>query len=181
MTSERPSAATPHRASAAHAGRPVLLFDGVCNLCNASVDFVLRHERDDRLLFASLQSRVAARLLAEHGTSSEELPDSMVLLEDGRVWTRSDAIFGVVRHLRPAFSWLRILRWLPRPLRDLFYRFVAHHRYRVFGRRDSCRLPTPEERARFLDAAEPDEETPGDAGDAPTDAGGRRALGGAKS
>jgi predicted DCC family thiol-disulfide oxidoreductase YuxK len=137
------SATAPRAAS-------VVLFDGVCNLCNGSVDFLLRREKSGRLRFASLQSDVAKRLLAEH-RKADDL-SSIVLIEDGRVFTRSDAALRLLAHLRAPWPLFGALRLVPRPLRDLVYDQVARHRYSWFGRRSSCRVPTAEERARFLDA-----------------------------
>lgn len=130
-------------------GQAVILFDGVCNLCNASVDFVVRHDPKGRFKFASLQSDVARDLLGAR-RAGDELPDSIVLVEGGRVLHRSSAAMRIARGL--AFPWnLLSLFWLvPRPLRDVIYDWVARNRYRWFGTRDTCRVPTPAERTRFL-------------------------------
>ena len=135
-----------------HAGpdRPVLLFDGVCHLCHRSVQFVLRHERGPHMLFAALQSDTGRALLREL-----ELPagflDSLVLCEEGRVFTRSEAALRVARHLRAPWSWARILLVLPRVLRDPIYDWIARHRYRWFGRdEEACLVPSVELRERFL-------------------------------
>lgn len=130
---------------------PVILFDGVCNLCNASVQFILDRDPDARFRFASLQSEEGAALLRSHGGDPEAL-DSVVLIEDGRVFQHSDAALRIARHLSGAWPALAALRIVPRPLRDAGYRLVARNRYRWFGKEESCRLPTPETRARFLDA-----------------------------
>lgn len=127
---------------------PLLLFDGVCNVCNASVKFVVEHEREPRMRFASLQSEVGARLVAQH-----ELPNdvsTVILLEGGKVYTRSAAAVRVLRSLKRPWSWLAALWIVPWPLRDLGYVVFARLRYRIFGKRDSCMVPTPELRMRFL-------------------------------
>lgn len=127
----------------------VLLFDGVCNLCNGAVDFVLRHERGPTLRFCALQSEAGAALLAAHQISTGL--ETMVFVEaSGRVSVRSTAALRAARHLRAPWSWARVFLLVPRPLRDLVYRVVARHRLRWFGVRDECRVPTPELRARFL-------------------------------
>jgi predicted DCC family thiol-disulfide oxidoreductase YuxK len=130
----------------------VVLFDGVCNLCNRSVDFILQRDAKAYFRFASLQSDAARRLLAEHGRAeaSPHAPESIVLIEDGRVYERSTAVLRIARHLR---GWARlalIAFAFPRPLRDAVYRWIARHRYRWFGQRESCRVATPELATRFL-------------------------------
>jgi predicted DCC family thiol-disulfide oxidoreductase YuxK len=126
----------------------VLLFDGVCTLCNGVVRFVIDRDRAGRFQFAALQSDAGRRLL---GGVPQPVPDSFVLFEDGRVFTRSAAALRVARGL--PFPWP--LAWafiiVPRPVRDWAYDVVARHRYRWFGRGDTCLVPAPEERARFLD------------------------------
>ncbi len=131
---------------------PILLFDGVCNLCDASVQFVMRHDRDARVRFASLQSAAAKPFLARAGLDPQYL-DSLVFVDAaGRVLVGPDAALAVGAQLDAPWSALaRIGRLLPRPLREAGYRLVARHRYRVFGKKEACRLPTPAERARFLD------------------------------
>ena len=130
---------------------PILLFDGVCELCDASVQFVMRHERAGRIRFASLQSAAAQPFLARAGLDPQYL-DSLVFVDDaGRVLAGADAALAVGARLDAPWSALaRVGRLLPRPLREAGYRLVARHRYRVFGKKEACRIPTPEERARFL-------------------------------
>lgn len=128
----------------------MLLFDGVCHLCHRSVQFILRHERSPRVLFAALQSDTGRALLRDL-----ELPagflDSMVLFEDGRVFTRSEAALRVARYLRAPWSWGGLCLVLPRVLRDPVYDWIARHRYRWFGRDDeACLVPSAELRERFL-------------------------------
>jgi len=131
---------------------PVLFFDGVCNLCNASVDRLMRIDRRRRLRFASLQGPTAQRLLAgtavAHGA---EEPDSLVLLDQGRVFVRSTAALRALVRVGGGWRLAAALLLVPRPLRDAVYRWVARHRYRWFGRRETCRLPTPDEAERLLD------------------------------
>ena len=133
--------------------RPVVLFDGLCNLCTGAVRFVLERDEARSFDFASLQSATARRLL-EQAVAPAELPDSLVLIDGEGVHLRSEAALRIAARLRqpwPAFAAFRIL---PRALRDRVYDFVARHRYGWFGRRDACLVPTPELRARFLDAGE---------------------------
>jgi predicted DCC family thiol-disulfide oxidoreductase YuxK len=134
--------------------RPVIVFDGVCNLCNASVDFVLKRDRREQFLFASNQSEAGRELLQGRGVAPpDDAPSVYLVEEDGRVSTRSTAALRIARRLR--FPWWMAYAFIvaPRPLRDAVYDFIARNRYRWFGKSDTCRLPTAQERARFLDAA----------------------------
>jgi predicted DCC family thiol-disulfide oxidoreductase YuxK len=128
---------------------PIVLFDGVCNLCNAAIDFIIRHDTAGRYRFASLQSEIGQTLIRQHGGVPGKL-ESVVLFEDGRRYVKSEAAVRIARHLR-GWRWLAGFRWVPRPLRDAVYDLIGRYRYRWFGRRDTCRVPTPEERGRFLD------------------------------
>ncbi len=132
--------------------QPLLLFDGVCNLCNAAVQWIIRRDRRERLLFASLQSDVATRELERAGTSQDRLPDSLVLIDERGVHTRSRAAIRVARLLGLPWSLAVVFVIIPPPLRDWAYGVIARNRYRWFGRRDACMMPTPELRERFLDA-----------------------------
>lgn len=130
---------------------PILLYDGVCGLCARSVRWILGHERDHVIQFAPLQGETAAALRARYPRIPDEL--STVVLVDpdaGRVHLRSKAFFYAARHLRAPWRWLYGLRWIPGFLPDLGYRLVARLRYRLFGKKDSCELPAPDQRARFL-------------------------------
>jgi predicted DCC family thiol-disulfide oxidoreductase YuxK len=128
----------------------VILFDGVCNLCNGFVQFVIERDPGARFQFGALQSEASQRLLAAAGYSSPETLDTVVLLEDGRVFTRSTAALHVVRRL--SFPWPLAygLIVIPTPLRDAIYDLVARRRYRWFGRREQCMMPTPDTQRRFL-------------------------------
>jgi predicted DCC family thiol-disulfide oxidoreductase YuxK len=129
----------------------VILFDGICNLCNASVRFVIARDPDARFRFAALQSDSATRLLASFAQSGP-LPDSIVLVEGSRLFTRSTAALRIARGL--TFPWPLAYAFIvvPRPIRDWIYDVVASRRYRWFGKRDECMVPTPELKSRFLDA-----------------------------
>ena len=130
---------------------PILLFDGVCNLCNGWVKFIIERENAQTLRFASLQSEVGHQLRAAHGIDLSTL-DTLVLIEGGRGFTRSTAALKVTRHLRVPWSWRRVAMIGPRPIRDLLYRSMAKRRYRWFGRSETCRLPSPELAHRFIEA-----------------------------
>jgi predicted DCC family thiol-disulfide oxidoreductase YuxK len=131
---------------------PAVLFDGVCKLCDAAVLFLI--DRDPRaiLRFASLQSDTARELLESvGGTVETDPPKSILLVENGRVYERSTAALRIARHLEGAWKLLGLLLVVPAPVRDLVYRWIASNRYRWFGRSPTCRVPTPQIRARFLD------------------------------
>ena len=131
---------------------PLILFDGVCNLCNGAVQFVLRRDPRGRFRFAALQS-AAARAALAHAGAPASLPDSIVLVHRGRLRTKSAAALGIARGLRWPWPLLTVFWLVPYPLRDLVYDWIARNRYRWFGQREQCWVPTPELRARFLDAA----------------------------
>ena len=130
----------------------ILFFDGVCGFCNKTVDFVLRADRNRVFLYSPLQGETFGRITQNHpGTLTV---DSIFVLsrESGAemLFQRSDAVLFILEHL-PGYRWLaRVGRLVPRPIRDSMYRLVAAIRYRIWGKRDSCRVPSPEERTRFL-------------------------------
>lgn len=129
--------------------QPILLFDGVCNLCNASVQWVLLRDRKARFRFAALQSDLGQKLLLQHGLSAENL-DTVVLVIGEQIFLRSDAPLEIVRRLGGLWPLLYGFKILPKALRDAMYNFVAKNRYRWFGRQESCMLPRPEWKGRFL-------------------------------
>ncbi len=128
---------------------PILFFDGVCNTCNAAVDFILRHDHAGQFLFCPLQSARAHELLAPYGASPDAL-ETLVLLDGDRVLTRSSAVLEIARRLGFPWTIFRVFSILPRAFTDWLYRGFAKRRYQLFGKRDHCRLPTPAEAQRFL-------------------------------
>jgi len=137
-------------------GHPILLYDGVCGLCNRLVRFVLRRDRRGVFRFASLQSGMAAGILARHGADPTVLDTFYVVIgsepTDELLLGRSDAAVFVLRELGGIWRFLSgMLRVVPRPVREWGYRLVARNRYRVFGKYESCPLPPKETRERFLD------------------------------
>ena len=135
-----------------HQLSPVILFDGVCNLCNGFVRFVIARDPPGRFRFAALQSDAARRLLGEPAAAAGTLPASFVLVEGDRVFRQSTAALRIARGLGFPWRLAYALIAVPRPLRDWAYDVVARHRYQWFGRRDACMMvPTPDLRARFLD------------------------------
>lgn len=137
----------------------VVLFDGVCNFCDASVNFVIEHDREGYFKFAPLQTEAGKKIAAEFGLRSEsdERPaddlipiDSVILVQDGNAYTHSTAALRILKQLGFPWSLLYAFVIVPKPVRDFLYRLFAKYRYRVFGRKDHCMLPSPEVRARFL-------------------------------
>lgn len=127
---------------------PIVLFDGVCNLCASSVQWIIRHDPEGVFRFASLQGAVGSTLQREYNIPEDT--DSIVFIEDGRYWIMSDAALRIARHCH-GWRWLYHLRFFPKVLRNAVYRLIAANRYRWFGKKSECWLPTPELKARFLD------------------------------
>jgi predicted DCC family thiol-disulfide oxidoreductase YuxK len=127
---------------------PIVLFDDVCSLCNASVQFIIARDLRSVFRFASLQSETGKVLREKFGVPEV---DSLVLLENGRYYTKSSAALRICRRLAGVWKLFYIFWLVPKPLRDYIYDFVAKHRYEWFGKRDHCLIPTPDIRARFLD------------------------------
>ena len=129
----------------------IILFDGVCNLCNGFVQFIIRHDPAGRFRFASLQSDGGRALLAAQGVPlTDAAPETVLLVADGQVYSHSTAVLQIARRLGGFWRLLGVGFLLPRAWRDALYRFVARHRYQWFGRQAACQLPTPELARRFL-------------------------------
>jgi predicted DCC family thiol-disulfide oxidoreductase YuxK len=127
---------------------PIIYFDGQCNLCNSLVDFVIRHDRRRHFRFAPLQGETARARLADRFTTAELT--TVVLEEPSRFRIRSDAALAILTGLGGFWRLAGTYRLIPRRLRDALYDYVARKRFGWFGRRDTCRVPGPEERERFL-------------------------------
>lgn len=130
--------------------KPIVLFDGVCQFCDTSINFLLDHDHRQHLRFAALQSRTGQELLTRFDLPREHF-NSLVLVEGNRYWLRSTAALRIAHYLDLPWSLLAAFYFLPRFLRDGAYDVIAANRYRWFGRFDACRVPTPEVRARFLE------------------------------
>lgn len=127
----------------------VILFDGVCNLCNGSVQFVIKRDKKRRFRYATLQGEVAQKLLAKHPLNPIDL-DSFILIEGEKIYLRSSAALRVAKQLSGLWPLLYVLIVVPKPLRDAVYNFVGKNRYKWFGQRESCMMPTPETKSLFL-------------------------------
>lgn len=127
----------------------VVLFDGVCNFCNGSVNFIIEHDSRGYFKFSPLQSAAGEELLRKFQIDRSET-DSVILIEDDRAYEYSTAGLRIARKLDGILSWAYALIIFPAPIRDYLYRVFARNRYRLFGKRDACMIPTPEIRERFL-------------------------------
>ena len=127
----------------------VVYFDGVCNLCNSAVNFLIDQDKQGRLKFASLQSEAGKAVLRRSGLPDQDY-DSFILVKNGQLFQKSDAVLEVVKLLGGGWSLLYGFKIVPRAWRDWVYTKLAQNRYRWFGKRTQCRLPTPELRTRFL-------------------------------
>jgi predicted DCC family thiol-disulfide oxidoreductase YuxK len=129
---------------------PIILFDGVCNLCSSSVKYIIKRDKQKIFRFASLQSDVGQHLLGKHNLSTTAL-DSFVLIQDGNVYTKSTGALKVARQLTGPTKFLYSFIILPAFIRDAVYTFIGNNRYKWFGKKETCWIPTPELKSKFLD------------------------------
>lgn len=127
---------------------PVILFDGVCNFCDASVQFILQRDPKETFHFASIQSEAGQELLRKYNVPANM--DSMILIENDKVYYKSSAALRISRHLQGAWKLLYVFMVVPSPIRNLVYDVIAKNRYKWFGQKESCMLPPPNVRKRFL-------------------------------
>ena len=128
---------------------PLILYDGVCNLCNRWVQFVLKHDRKVQFTFAPLQGETAKKFLPDN-TPQNQSPDSIILIDDNKLYTGSDAVLRIFKRLGSGWKLFYAFVIVPRTIRDGVYRFVARRRYRWFGKSESCILPPVQWKDRFL-------------------------------
>ncbi|WP_337041193.1 thiol-disulfide oxidoreductase DCC family protein [Emticicia sp. 17c] len=128
----------------------IILFDGVCNFCNATINFLIDRDKKGVFKFAALQSEAGKTVLTKHNIVSLTDFDSVMLEKDGKLYQKSDAALEIARQMDGLWKILYVFRIVPKFIRDFFYDLVAKNRYRFMGKRDACRIPTPELRARFL-------------------------------
>ena len=126
----------------------IILFDGVCNFCDAAVNLIIAHDDESVFRFAPLQSEAGRELVAKYGIPADV--DSVILIDNGRAFLHSDAALQIAKRLGGGWRLLTIFGILPRFIRDWSYRLFARYRYRIFGKKDACMMPTAEIRARFL-------------------------------
>lgn len=131
--------------------KSIILFDGVCNLCNASVNFVIKHDKKAQFLFASFQSDAAKEIMLHFNLKNLKL-DSIVLVEGEKIYEKSTAALKIAKHLDGGFKAFYAFFIVPKFLRDLVYIFIAKNRYQWFGKRESCMVPSLELKNRFLES-----------------------------
>ncbi|MBI3139213.1 MAG: thiol-disulfide oxidoreductase DCC family protein [Sphingobacteriales bacterium] len=131
-------------------GHSIVLFDGVCNLCNRSVQFIIKRDKKDRFRFAALQGKTGQALLAKHDLPSDSF-NSFILAEGDRIYTRSTGALQMLKRLGGPWSLCYVFILVPRFIRDGVYNWVARNRYRWFGKKESCMIPTPALKNKFLD------------------------------
>jgi predicted DCC family thiol-disulfide oxidoreductase YuxK len=130
--------------------KSLILFDGVCNLCNASVRFIIKRDKYNRFQFANLQSEFAIKKLKEIKLS--ELPDSLVLINGQNIYFKSDAVFEIIRSFSKLWHILLIFKILPKRLRDFLYDIIAKYRYKIFGKEDVCQIPDRSISGKFIES-----------------------------
>ncbi|MFL0804273.1 MAG: thiol-disulfide oxidoreductase DCC family protein [Agarilytica sp.] len=127
----------------------IIIFDGICNFCNSSVNFIISRDYKDTFKFAPMQSPTGQQMLATHNISSDNI-DTFLLVKNGKAFIKSDAALAIAQELRRPWNYLVILKLIPRPIRDYFYSLIARNRYKWFGKREHCMMPTPELKNKFL-------------------------------
>jgi len=129
--------------------RRIIFFDGYCNLCNGSVDFVAKRNKKNRLFFAPIQSDIGRRLLDLNHEESNS-PNSILFWDQGKVHKESEAILGIASYMDAPYPLFTLFRIIPIFIRDWVYKIIAKNRFRWFGKRSTCRLPTEEEKSMFV-------------------------------
>ncbi len=130
-------------------GTDIILFDGVCNLCNGLVRFIIKRDKIGRFKFASLQSDFGRQWLQQIGKTNNEF-DSVVLVKEKKYYLKSTGVLKILKDLGGVWKVFYIFMIVPRPIRDFVYDMIAKSRYRIFGKRDTCMIPTPDLKERFL-------------------------------
>jgi predicted DCC family thiol-disulfide oxidoreductase YuxK len=129
--------------------KSTVLFDGICNFCNSSVNFIIDRDYKDRFRFAALQSGKGIKLMNKFGLDSENLK-TIILIEDDKYYTKTTAALRIVKHLRGIWKFFYVLIIIPPFIRNIAYSIIAKYRYRWFGKKDVCRIPLQEEKEKFL-------------------------------
>lgn len=128
----------------------VIIFDGVCNFCNNSVNFIIDRDHKNVFKFTPIQSKAAETIMAQYGVKKVGF-DTLILVKNKKFYYRSDAALEITKDLSGYWDLFRILVIIPRPIRDYFYSLFAKYRYRIFGKNDTCLIPAPEIKDKFLD------------------------------
>ena len=134
--------------------KKIILFDGVCNLCNGAITFIIKRDKNDVFRYAPLQSKVGKNLAAKHKIDLDKV-DSIILVTDQSAVAKSTAALRIAKHLSGGWPLLAVFFILPTFLRNAVYDFIARNRYKWFGKKDACMIPTPELKSKFLDYEQP--------------------------
>jgi predicted DCC family thiol-disulfide oxidoreductase YuxK len=127
----------------------IILFDGVCNLCNSSVNFVIKHDPKNRFKFAALQSEIGQELISKHNINTLKT-DSIILIDNDRAYIKSTAALRIAKYLNKGYPLLYGFIIIPNFIRNWVYDYIAKNRYKWYGKKDSCMIPTPELKEKFL-------------------------------
>lgn len=138
------------QATTAMMKEPLIIFDGKCNFCNASINFIIKHDATSRFNFATTHSQNGRRILSQLGMDPDD-PTTFVFIDGGTTYLQSDAALKIAQHLRRPWSFFFYLTNIPKAVRDFAYSILAKHRYKISGQRDTCMTPSAEVRQRFLD------------------------------
>lgn len=131
--------------------KKLVLFDGVCNLCNGAIQFMIKHDKNDVFRYAALQSDIGKKMITERNIDTEKV-DSILLIEPGvAYYDKSDAALQIGKHLKGYRTISSILHMIPSGLRNIVYDFIARNRYRWYGKKEACMIPSPELKAKFLE------------------------------
>lgn len=132
-------------------GKHIILFDGVCNFCNDSVRFVMKRDKKDLYRYASLQSDLGQKMTDERGIDTTEIDSTILIIPDEAYYIKSDAALQISKNLTGLYPILSLFSIIPSSIRDFFYDIIARNRYKWFGKKEACPMPSPEERSKFLD------------------------------
>ncbi|EAQ40009.1 hypothetical protein MED134_04629 [Dokdonia sp. MED134] len=130
--------------------KKIILFDGVCNLCNGAITFIIQRDKKDLFRYAPLQSEIGKELAAKHHIDLDKV-DSIILVTEDKAYAKSTAALRIAKQLSAGWPLLAVFLILPRFLRDAVYDFIARNRYKWFGKKEACMIPTPELKSKFLD------------------------------
>jgi len=127
----------------------VIIFDGVCNFCNSSINFIIKRDHSNNFVFAPMQSPAAQKLIADYNVENVGF-DTFLLIKNGKCFYRTNAAIEIAQDLRGVWPLFKVFKILPRPIRDYFYRLFARNRYSIFGKKETCMVPTKELKNKFL-------------------------------
>jgi len=128
---------------------PIMVYDGVCSFCNSTLQFILAHEKENSIKFLAYQTDTGKELLKSMGKAEDDL-DSVVFIENGNYYLKSEVTVEFAKYLKSPWDKIQWIKWIPGFIRNFGYDIIAKYRYRLMGKHDSCQMPTPEQRTRFL-------------------------------